>query len=134
MKKSLLLTTRHPSFWMAFACLLILVLALSACGGDSSSYGSSSGSAAAAVTVKEQKGSSGDVYSCDPATITIKKGDTVSFANQTDEIQDFDAGDAQKAGVNFKMDLNQSTNATFNNVGTFTIKSEKGATITVTVQ
>ncbi len=32
------------------------------------------------------------------------------------------------------MDLNQSTTATFNTPGTFTIKSEKGATITVTVQ
>src|SRR2546429_414480 len=107
MNKHVIQTTRRPGFWVLFACLLVLVLALSACGGDSGS----SGSAAASVTVKEQKGASGDVYSCDPTTISIKKGDTVSFTNQTDEIQDFDQGDAQKAGVDFKMDLNQSTNA-----------------------
>jgi plastocyanin len=128
MNKRVFLSTRRPAFLAAFICLLGLILALAACGGDSG------GNAAATVTVKETKGASGDVYTCDPASITIKKGDTVAFTNQTDEIQDFDQGDAQKAGVDFKMDLNQSTNATFNTAGTFTIKSEKGATITVTVQ
>jgi len=115
---------RRSVTWMLLASLLILVFALSACGGGSSQT----------VNVKETKGASGDVYMCDPTSITVSKGDSVSFTNQTDEIQDFDQGDATKAGVDFKMDLNQTESATFNNTGTFTIKSEKGATITVTVQ
>ena len=136
MAKSMLQSVHRPVFWIVFACLTILVVALAACGGDSggtSSSASSSGSTTA-INVKEAHNVTGDVYTCDPTSITVNKGDKVSFTNQTDEIQDFDQGDAQKAGVDFKMDLNQSTTATFNTPGTFTIKSEKGATITVTVQ
>jgi plastocyanin len=116
---------RRSVTWMLLASLLILVFALSACGGSGSSQ---------TVNVKETKGASGDVYTCDPTSITVNKGDSVTFTNQSDEIQDFDQGDATKANVDFKMDLNQSVPVTFNNTGTFTIKSEKGATITVTVQ
>ena len=60
------------------------------------------------VNIKETKGSKGDVYTCDPTSITIKKGDSVSFTNMSDEKQDFDQGDAQKAGVDFVLDLNGS--------------------------
>lgn len=157
MIKRLLQTVRRPVSLLAFASLMILVFALAACGGDSgatastsassgnsnttssSSSSSSAASTPASVTtvnIVEKKGanSTSDVYSCDPATITVKKGDTVTFTNQSDEIQDFDQGDAQKAGVDFKMNLNQSTTATFKTAGTFNVKSEKGASITVTVQ
>ncbi len=149
MIKVALQSVRRPISWMVVACLAILVFALAACGGDGgSTTGSSSNSAAssnnvsggnasapvATVNIKEKKGSSGaDVYMCDPTTLSVKKGDTVTFTNMSDEKQDFDQGDAEKAGVDFVMDLNQSTKATFKNAGTFTIKSEKGALITVTV-
>jgi plastocyanin len=113
---------RHVTL-MLFASLLTLVFVLSACGGSTPQT----------VNVVETKEASGDVYTCDPTSITISKGDTVNFTNKTDEIQDFDGGDAKKAGVDFKMPINGSTTATFNTAGTFTIKSEKGATITVTV-
>lgn len=86
------------------------------------------------VNIKESKGSSGDVYTCDPTSITVKKGDSVTFTNQSDEKQDFDQGDAKKAGVDFVLDLNGSKAVQFNTAGTFMLKSEKGATITVTVQ
>jgi plastocyanin len=135
---------RRPT-WLACVGLCILVFALAACGGDSGngSANSSSGATAtpasvATVMIKETKGSGpgdqGDVYSCDPTTLTVHKGDTVTFTNQSDQTQDFDQGDAQKAGVDFVMAINQSTTVKFNVTGTFTIKSEKGATITVTVQ
>ncbi len=111
------------TLWLAVALFTLLVFALGACGGPAQS-----------VTVQETKAAgSADVYTCNPATITINKGDTVQFTNNTDEIQDFDQGDAVKAGVDFKMDINGMTTATFNTSGTFTVKSEKGASITVTV-
>ena len=129
---------RHPVYWTLGLCLVILTFALTACGDSGSANATTTPTAtpapAASVTVKESKGSSGDVYTCDPTSITIHKGDTVSFTNQTDEIQNFDQGDAQKAGVAPQIALNQSVTVTFNVAGTFTIKSEKGATITVTVQ
>ena len=128
MKKLFPQSARRPVSWALCFCFAILVFALAACGSSTPS------GPAASVNVKESKGASGDVYTCDPASITIHKGDQVSFTNQTDEIQDFDQGDAQAAGVDFKMDLNQSVTVTFNNTGTFKIMSEKGATITVTVQ
>ncbi len=145
MVKRLYARAHRPAYLMAFTCLMLIVFALAACGGDtmastttasnSTSSNSNSTAPAATVNIKETKGAAGkDVYSCDPQTISIKTGDTVSFTNQSDEIQDFDQGDAQKAGVDFKMNLNQSTTATFKTAGTFTIKSEKGASITVTVQ
>ena len=137
-------SVRRPVSWIVVACLAILVFALAACSGDGgSTTGSSSAStnnvsgnassSAPVTTVNIKKGSSGDVYMCDPTTLSVKKGDTVAFTNMSDEKQDFDQGDAEKAGVDFVMDLNQSTKATFKNAGTFTIKSEKGAVITVTV-
>ena len=86
------------------------------------------------VMVKETKGASGDVYTFSPATITVNKGDTITIENDSDELQDIDQGDAQKAGVDKAIPVNQSGTMTFNNAGTFTLKSEKGATITVTVQ
>ena len=144
MVKRLYARTHRSTYLLAFACLMLIVFALAACGGDtmsasntassSTSSNSSNPAPAATVNIKETKDSAGkDVYSCDPQTISIKVGDTVSFTNQSDEIQDFDQGDAQKAGVDFKMNLNQSTTATFKTAGTFTIKSEKGAIIAVTV-
>jgi plastocyanin len=114
---------RRPIIWMLLVGLLVLAFALSACGGP-----------AAAVHIKETKASSGDVYTCDPASISINKGDTVTFTNESDENQDFDMGDAQKAGVDFVVAINGSKDVTFNNAGTFTITSEKGASITVTVK
>ena len=149
MVKQLSMSARRSTHLMVLACLMIVIFALAACGGDNMSTStSSSGNAAtgnnsngsngaasvATINIKEKQGASGDVYMCDPETLKVKKGDTVTFANQSDEIQDFDQGDAQKAGVDFKMNLNQSTTATFNTVGTFVIKSEKGAKITVTVE
>ena len=133
-------SVRRPVSWALGLCFAILVFALAACGDSGSSNAAPTATAtpapAASVNIKETKGanSTSDVYLCDPASITIHKGDQVSFTNQSDEIQDFDQGDAQKAGVDFKMDLNQSVTVTFNTTGTFVIKSEKGATITVTVQ
>src|SRR5215472_5483038 len=116
---------RRPITWMLLVGLLIVVFALSACGGSSGS--------AATVNVKETHAASGDVYTCDPASITINKGDTVNFTNTSDENQDFDQGDAQKANVDFVVAINGSKSVTFNTSGTFTITSEKGATITVKV-
>jgi len=140
--------------WILLGCLAMLMLVLAACGGDSGSAASSSSSNTNAsssnssssssnatasvmtVKIKEQKGATSDkdVYSFDPTTITVKKGDTITIENDSDELQDIDAGDAQKAGVDKAIPINQSGTMTFNNPGTFTIKSEKGATITVTVQ
>jgi plastocyanin len=115
---------RRPVAWMLLVGLLLMALALSACGESGP---------AATVHIKETKGTSGDVYTCDPTSISVSKGATVDFVNDSDENQDFDQGDAQKAGVDFVVAVNGTKSATFNNAGTFTIKSEKGATITVTV-
>jgi len=132
---------RRPLSWMLAICMLVLVFALAACG-ETTPAATTSGSttsntpAAAAgqvVTVKETKGASGDVYTCDPATISVKVGEKVQFTNMSDETQDFDQGQNKEAGVDFVMAINQSTTATFKTAGTFTIKSEKGASFTVTV-
>lgn len=88
------------------------------------------------VTIKEDKGVDGKyTYTFDPATITVKKGDTITIQNSSDELQTINQGDIEKAGINIaSVPNNQSSTVTFNKVGTFTLKSEKGATITVTVQ
>ncbi len=114
---------QRSAIWVLLVGLLMMTLALSACGGSSP----------VAVNINETKSASGDVYVCDPTSITINKGDTVNFTNNSDENQDFDQGDAQKAGVDFVVAINGSKSVTFNTSGTFTIKSEKGATIKVTV-
>ena len=135
--------TRYTVPGMLLASLLIMIFAFSACGSDSSSGASTSGSSssgtssapAQTVNVKESKAAGkDDVYTCNPTTINIKKGDSIQFTNQTDENQDFDGGDSQQAGVDFKLGLNQSMAVPFNTAGTFNITSEKGATIKVTVQ
>ncbi len=145
---------RLSASWVVFGSLFILIFGLAACGGDNTGTSSSTSSTsnstsstssnssmsstvtpAATVAVKESRTQGQtDVYKCDPSTLTIKKGDSVTFTNMSDEIQDFDMGDTQKAGVDFKLALNQSATVTFNTPGTFNITSEKGATITVTVQ
>lgn len=126
---------------LIFASLLTVIFGLAACGADNTSTSSTTSSMsskaapAATVQVKEsQTKGQPDVYRCDPTTLTVKKGDSVTFTNMTDEIQDFDQGDAQQAGVDFKLALGQSATVTFNTPGTFNITSEKGATIAVTVQ
>jgi plastocyanin len=116
---------RRPFSWILLVGLLIVVFALSACGESGP---------AATVHIKETKGASGDVYTCDPTSITVNKGDTVNFINDSDENQDFDMGDAKKAGVDFVITVNGSKTVTFNNPGTFTITSEKGANLAVTVK
>ena len=135
--------------------ILMLITAfgvmLAACGGDSgsastasssSSGGSSTGSQSASsstpgttVMITETKGAGGkDKYDFDQTTLTVKSGDTVSFQNQTDELQDIDGGDAAKAGIDVAVPINQTGKVTFKKAGTFKISSEKGATMTVTVQ
>jgi plastocyanin len=119
---------------MVFAAFSIMIFALSACGGTSAS---STPTSVATVNIKETKGAgpgdTGDVYTFDPATISIHKGDTVTFTNLSDQTQDTDQGDTKAAGVDFVMAINQSVSVTFNITGTFTLKTEKGASITVTV-
>src|SRR5947207_2848749 len=97
--------------------ILMLIAAfgvmLAACGGDSGSSssttasGGSSGSSTAAgktVMIKETKGADGkDKYDFDQTTLTVKAGDTVTFQNQSDELQDIDGGDAAKAGIDVKV-------------------------------
>jgi plastocyanin len=117
---------RRPVTWILLVGLLVLAFALSACG-------ESGPTVASTVHIKESKASGVDVYTCDPLTITIKKGDTVDFVNDSDELQDFDMGDAAKAGIDIKVPVNDHKTATFNNSGTFMIVSEKGATVMVTV-
>lgn len=149
MMNTFALSIRRPPFWMAFGCLFFLVLALAACGSNgtsSPSASSSSGSANNAgtannaktstmtISIKEGHDASGDVYTFDPLSITVQQGDTITIQNLTDELQDIDQGDAVKAGVDVVIPINQSGTMTFNTAGTFTIKSEKGATLTVTVQ
>src|SRR5437667_3997001 len=93
---------RRPVTWMLLVGLLIVVFAFSACGGSSGP--------ATTVHVKENHGASAtsDSYYCDPASITVNKGDTVNFINDSDENQDFDMGDAQKAGTDFVIAVNGS--------------------------
>ncbi|HEU5368501.1 MAG TPA: hypothetical protein VFU69_08560 [Ktedonobacterales bacterium] len=149
MKNPFALSVRRPSSWLAFGCLVFLALALAACGSNaasSPSASSPSGSASNAssannaktstmtIAIKESHGASGDVYTFDPLSITVQQGDTITIQNLTDELQDIDQGDAVKAGVDVVIPINQSGTMTFNVAGTFTIKSEKGATLTVTVQ
>lgn len=132
---------RRYGYTLLLGCLLVFSCALAACGGDntassnnSSAYASDS-KAGQTITVKESKGADGkDVYAFNPASITVNKGDTITVQNQSDELQDIDEGDVSKAGVDAKIPVNQSVAITFKNVGTFTLKSEKGATITVTVK
>lgn len=137
---------RIGRYVIALLCLCSLGLFVTACWpfGDSPSSNvsspsqanqssSSSANSVMTVMVKEKQGPSGDVYTFDPSTITLHKGDTITITNQSDELQDVDQGDAMKAGIDVKVPVNQSATATFNSMGTFTLKSEKGATITVTV-
>ncbi|HEX3640740.1 MAG TPA: hypothetical protein VHV10_05575 [Ktedonobacteraceae bacterium] len=133
--------------------MLVVVFGLTACGADSTNISSTTSStssttsgansttsgsnAASAITVAvRESGTQGqpDVYKCDPKALTLKKGDAVTFTNMTDEIQDFDQGDVQLAGIDLRLPLNQSAKVRFNTPGAFTITSEKGATITLTVQ
>jgi plastocyanin len=125
--------------------ILMLITAfgvmLAACGGDSGSASSSTASGGSSagtgttVMIKETKGTDGkDQYSFDQTTLTVKAGDTVTFQNQSDELQDIDGGDAAKAGIDVKVPVNQSASATFKTPGTFKISSEKGAEMTITVQ
>jgi plastocyanin len=131
--------------------ILMLIAAfgvmLAACGGDSGSASSTTASGGSSnastgstpagntVMIKETKGTDGkDKYDFDQTTLTVKAGDTVTFQNQSDELQDIDGGDAAKAGIDVKVPVNQSASATFKTPGTFKISSEKGATMTVTVQ
>ncbi len=145
MMKLFVPSARRPSFWALLSCLSLLLLAFAACGsGNGSASGSSSANNTAAdnhsasvmtIAIKESKGADGqDIYYFDPASITLHQGDTITIQNLSDELQDIDQGDAEAAGIDVVIPLNQSGTVTFNKVGTFTIKSEKGATITVTVQ
>jgi plastocyanin len=127
--------------WMMFLmmCALLFTLLLSGCGSDSgmsSSSGTSNASNSPVMTVAihETQGMSGDVYMFDPASINVHKGDSITIQNRSDELQDIDQGDAQKAGVDVAIPVNQSATMTFNVAGTFTIQSEKGAALTVNVQ
>ena len=131
MVKSFTQQVRRPMFLLIFGCLLMLTFVLAACGDSGSSSGGSGGGSGSTVTIKESKGSSGDVYTFDQTTLSVSKGASVTFQNNSDEEQDIAASDA---GVNVKVPVNGTGNATFSNAGTFTIKTNKGATITVTVQ
>jgi plastocyanin len=135
MVKSFTQQIRRPMFLLIFGCLLMLTFVLAACGGDSgsSSGGSSSGGGSGTmVTIKESKGSSGsDVYTFDQTTLSVSKGASVTFQNNSDENQVINASDA---GVNVTVPINGTGSATFNNAGTFTLKTNKGATMTVTVK
>lgn len=129
--------------WFLVGAFMTLMLVLAACGGSgggntgtgggsSASGGSGSGTS---VEIDETKANGqADVYMFKPASITVKKGTTITIMNNSDELQDIDAGDAQKAGVDKAIPVNQSGQMTFNVTGTFTIASEKGAKLTVTVQ
>jgi plastocyanin len=133
-------TTRSAgwmTFWMVSAFLFTFLL--SGCGSDQAmsadpNTSNASNASVMTVSIRETQGASGDVYMFDPASITVKKGDTITIQNRSDEMQDIDQGDAQKAGVDVAIPVNQSATMTFNIAGTFTIQSEKGATLTVTVQ
>ncbi len=126
------------TFWMVSAFLFTLLL--SGCGSGQSMSASpvnsnASNASVMTVSIRESKDAAGqDVYMFDLASITVKKGDTITIQNRSDEMQDIDQGDAQKAGVDVAIPVNQSATMTFNVAGTFTIQSEKGATLTVTVQ
>lgn len=130
---------RPARSWFLIGAFMTLMLVLSACGGGggtgTSGGSGGSGSGGATVHVKEtHTAGQPDVYMCDPTSITVKKGDTVTIINDSDETQDFDQGDTVKAGVDKAIPVNQQAGLQFNTAGTFTIKSEKGASLTVTVQ
>src|SRR5579875_2009175 len=115
--------------WFLVGAFMTLMLVLSACGS------SGSGSSGTTVQINEVKtAGKPDQYMFSPASITVKKGTTVTVVNNSDEVQDIDAGDAQKAGVDKVVAIGQSGTITFNVTGTFAIESEKGAKLTVTVQ
>lgn len=63
---------------LAFAVLIGFSLVLSACssGGGSTSSGSGGGQTSSGTTVVEQN------FAFNPATLTVKVGDTVTFDNQ----------------------------------------------------
>jgi plastocyanin len=133
--------TRVTRFLGILMLLAAFGVMLAACGGDSGSASSttassgSSGGSGTTVMIKETKGADGkDQYMFDQTTLTVKSGDTVTFQNQSDEDQAINAGDAAKAGVDLTVPVNKSGTATFKNAGTFKIDTNKGATITVTVQ
>lgn len=125
---------------IGFVGVILCLLAFAGCGTDNAASLSNAGNDAnghtsvMTIAIKENHDASGkDVYSFDPASITVNKGDTITIENHSDELQDIDQGDAQKAGVDVAIPINQSATMTFNTSGVFTISSEKGATITVTV-
>ena len=128
----------RPVYWLVVCCLVVLSFALAACGDTTATSPASNATnqktSAMTVTIKEKKGADGkDTYSFDPTSITVKKGDTITIQNLSDEIQDIDMGDAQKAGVDVVIPVGGSGTATFKNSGTFMLQSEKGATITAIV-
>ncbi len=128
----------RPVYWIVVCCLVVLSFALTACGDTTTTSSTSNATKEKAplttVTIKEKKGAdSKDAYAFDPTSITVKKGDTITIQNLTDEIQNINQGDAQKAGVNVVVPVGGSGTATFSNSGTFALQSGKGATITVIV-
>ncbi len=146
------MSKRFTQGFVLVALVVVFAILLSACGGSDNTSAANSGSSnsgststgssnsgsdamGTTVNIKESKGSDGkDVYKFDQTTLSVKKGDKVTFKNMSDELQDIDGGDASKAGIDVKVPVNQEASATFNTAGTFTISSEKGATMTVTVQ
>jgi len=150
MGKSLFQLLYRPASWLACVSLLVLLGMLAACGSDSANTTAAPGTAkdassaasnstkatvtsAMTVMIKESVVAGKDQYSIDPATITVKKGDTIALQNASDDDQDFDGGDAAKAGVDVIVPGHGSVNVTFNNVGTFAIKSKLGTVLNVIV-
>jgi plastocyanin len=132
---------KRSAGWMTFglACALFTSFLLAGCGSTAASSSSgtwqTSNTSVMTISIRESKDAYGqDAYAFDPTSITLKKGDTITIQNRSDEMQDIDQGDAQKAGVDVAIPVNQSATMTFNVVGTFTIRSEKGASLTITVQ
>lgn len=83
----------HLKFlWSILPLLVILSLALAACGGESTSTSSTQSNAVqssasgitSTVTITERTGTH-DIYSFDPQTITIKAGTAVKWVNNSDE-------------------------------------------------
>lgn len=123
---------RRPVTWMLLVGLLMSVFAFSACNTNPTPTPTPTPTPVS-VNIRETQAASGDTYTCDPTSITVTKGDTLKFINNSDENQVFDKDDTQNAGGSFTVNKNSSTDVTFNNSGIFKITSEKGATIMVTV-
>jgi plastocyanin len=107
----------------------------SAHSSTSKSDSAASSTGAMTVTIKASKDASGKaIYTLDHSTITVKKGEAITFVNQSDEAQSFTREGASKTETAITVPSKQSSAHTFTQPGTMVLKNKAGNSLTITVK